>query len=112
MTNTNPNPETERVALVSSPMLVKSTGTQQPEARKRATRSTDSAIAEWCNDFVAASAVVADDKSVKFLPWVDALRTMRWSAGFGCDYKRFRPLYSAACERFAAETRKRTRKSA
>jgi len=83
-------------------MLVKSTSAQQPATRKRATRSTDDAIRAACDSIVAAHAVVGDDGAVRHIAWVDALRTMRWTTGQGCDYKRFRPIFAAACESFDA----------
>jgi len=113
MTNTqNTTPEAERVALVASPMLVKSTNTQQPATRKRAVRSSDEAIAEACVALVASTATVNDEGAVRFIPWVDALRTLRWTTGLGCDYRRFRPLYAAACEAYVVPQPKRSRKTA
>jgi len=117
MTDTQTHNAAERVApaaaaLVASPMLVKSTAAQQPPTRKRATRSTDDAIRTACDAIVAAHATIADDGSVTHIAWVDALRTMRWTTGQGCDYKRFRPIFADACaafaERVAADAAKRT----
>lgn len=86
-TNTNTN-DAERVSTVHATRVA-----DKPAERVRARRHTDEAIIEATCLVLAAHPTMG---------WVEALRSIRWSAGVGCDYKRYKPLFAVANERMAA----------
>jgi len=90
-TNTNPQPadDASRVSTVMSTRIA-----QKPEVRSRARRHSDDAIVTATLDVLRQHPTMG---------WVEALRSIRWSAQIGCDYKRFKPLFVVAQERLAAE---------